>query len=87
MGTYQQMMGGNEPVGLGLVASFHDNGIYFTRCLFSVVWHNFAIFLTTLLDFVTGSFVVQEHFLLLIFFFPLPNRNFQGFSNVATNYY
>ncbi len=86
MGADQLMIGSDEPIGLGLVASSHNNGNCFTKCLLSTMWHNSTVFLTTLVDFVVGIFVVQELFLLL-FFFPLPNRNFQGFNNVATNCY
>jgi len=87
MGTDQLMMGGDELVGLKLVGSSHNNGSYFARCLLSTMCHNYVIFLTTLVDFVTCNFVLQELLLVLICFFPLPNKNFQGFNNVATNYY
>jgi hypothetical protein len=86
MGIDQLMMGDDEPVRLGPVASFYDNGNCLAKSLLSVVWHNFVVFFPTLVDFVVGNFVVQELFLFLVFFFfPLPNRGFQGFSNVAIN--
>jgi hypothetical protein len=59
MGVDQLMMGSDEPIGLGPVVSSHDNGNYLTKCLLSVVWHKSTIFLTTLVDFVVGNFVVQ----------------------------
>jgi hypothetical protein len=40
----------------------------------------------TLVDLVAGNFVVQELFLLLVFFFfPLPNMSFKGFYNIITS--
>jgi hypothetical protein len=87
MGANQLMMGDDEPTRLGPAASFHDNGNYFVRSLFSIVWHNSVVFSMTFVDFVTSSFVVQELFLLVFFFFPFLNKNFQGFNNVTTSYY
>lgn len=86
MGVYQLMMGDNEPAGLGLVVSYHDNASYLTKSLFSIAWHNSATFLMTL-ALVTGNFIIQKFFFLFIFFFPLLNRSFQGFSNGATSCY
>jgi hypothetical protein len=52
------------------------------------MWHNFTIFLMTLVDLVARNFVIQKLFLLIVFFFfPLLNMSFQGFSNVATSCY
>ncbi len=84
MGIDQLMMGDDEPVRLGPIASFCDNDNCLAKSLLSIVWHNFVFFFPTLVDFVVGNFVVQELFL-VFFFFPLPNRGFQGFSNVTIN--
>ncbi len=54
MGIDQLMMGNDEPTGLGLVISFCDNGNCFAKSLFLAMWHNFAIFLTTLVDIVAS---------------------------------
>jgi hypothetical protein len=68
------MIGDDEP------AAASDNGSLLATRLFSAVVCSSP--LTTRLELV-GSFVVQEEEE-LFFFFVLPNRSFQGFSNVAT---
>jgi hypothetical protein len=73
------MIGDDEPA-----AAASNNGSLLATRLFSAVvcsspW-------TTRLELV-GSFVVQEEgelFFFFFVFFVLPNRSFQGFSNVAT---
>jgi hypothetical protein len=58
MGVEQLMMGDNELVRLGHVASFCNKNNCLAKSLFSIVWHNFVVFFTTLVDLVAGSFVV-----------------------------
>ncbi len=81
------MMGDNELAKLGPTASSHDNGSYFTRSLFSIMWHSSIVFSTTLVDFVASNFVAQKLLLLVFFFLPLLNKSFQGFSNLTTSCY
>jgi hypothetical protein len=71
------MIGDDEP------AAASDNGSLLATRLFSALVCSSPS--TTRLELV-GSFVVQEEEELFFFFvfFVLPNRSFQGFSNVAT---